>query len=136
PPRPGVAARPPPPPAAPAGLPLSPREPARPRPAPAPAGPPLCRTCLLRGTSRPALVRGWHRSRWRPEAACAEHASGLTRVVPLAGAPAPAATAAPTGAPAPARRPAPPRRRRPALVAAGGILLAGAAAILGVLASA
>jgi hypothetical protein len=131
---------------APAGLPLPPRPPARPRPVPAPdaAGPPLCSTCLLRGLDRPALVRGWPRSRWRLEAACADHAPALARVLPLAAPTAVAATAGAAGAgfaaPAPSaspplRPPAPGRRgRRPALVAAGGLVVAGAAAIVAVVA--
>jgi len=122
-----------------AGLVLPPRQPARPRPAPA-ADPVLCRTCQLRGTSTPAAVRGWHRSRWQLEAACAEHARALARPLPL-GAPAaaPALADAPAGAPSPAAAPTTPparaRRRQPALVAAGGIVVAGAAVIVGVVAA-
>jgi PASTA domain-containing protein len=128
------------PPAAPAALTLPARPPARPRPAAPAAGPPLCRTCLLRGISRPAVVRGWHRSRWRLEAACADHAPGLACALPL-GAPAPAlavaaaSAASLASAPAPERRPQPDRRRRPVLLAAGALTVAAGAAIVGVVAA-
>jgi hypothetical protein len=121
-----------------AWLPLPPRQPPRPRPAP---GPVLCRTCQLRGATRAATVRGWHRSRWRLEGACADHAAALARPLPIAaatGAPVagavavqPAAVAAPAAAPPPTRG----RRRRPVLAAAAGIVVAGAAAIVAVVAT-
>jgi hypothetical protein len=120
-----------------AGLVLPARQPSRPRPAPA-AGPLLCRTCQLRGTSTPATVRGWHRSRWRLEAACADHAGALARPLALAApvaAPARPDAPAPSPVPAPAPPPARARRRRPVLLAAGGVVLAGAAAVVGVLAA-
>jgi hypothetical protein len=101
-----------------------------------PAGPPLCRTCLLRGLSAPAVVRGWHRSRWRIEGACSEHAPGLARVVPLVGPLASAAPAStvPTSPPPAASLPPRPHRRRRLGAAGGALALAGAGALVWALA--
>ena len=113
-----------------AGVTLAPPLPA----AATPAGPPLCRTCLLRGLSVTAVVRGWHRSRWRIEGACADHAWGLARPIPLPGAGALPAADARTGAvaPPPVGRLAPARARPRRRVAAGvgALALAGTAALL------
>jgi hypothetical protein len=112
-----------------AGVALPPPLPA----APAPAGPPLCRTCLLRGLTTPAVARGWHRSRWRIEGACADHASGLGRPIALPGAGALSAAAAPAAAavaPAAERGAARTRPRRRLAAGVGALALAGSGALV------